>query len=342
MKSIIREALSLLLVLSVGSALAAAHSPVDPEDGESLGTATHVEDPAKSWAIYGHLEEEGDTWYFDLNLDAGDRLYLSLLSTERTFVPTLVVMGPGLGEDGAIPAGLDVPEGAGWSVVEGEKTEAEFEPFTPGSYYHVAKYDGEVSEGGTYYVAVHSYEGDGPFSLAVGYVESFTIGEWLYLPASLLGIYHWEGQSVALILGPAIVVIAVMLGAVFWQHRKEEDDLTTFQWTSAFSGIFILAWAGIVMSQMAMALGKSGLEASAIVTLVFAGASFGMGIYAVRPAFKGPRVPDGGRRAGMVMVGVLALVLYSGFYLGPLMAFVAALLPEDLAGGRNTSERGSS
>ncbi|NIS14356.1 MAG: hypothetical protein GWN18_19660, partial [Thermoplasmata archaeon] len=224
------------MVMLISASPALSHSPIDPEDGESLGTATRVYDPAKSWAIYGHLDGSGDTWYFKMDLEAGDRLYLSLLSTEEDFVPHMVVMGPGWERPANVTIDVDVPEGYGWVLVEAEPAEAEFEPFTPGSYYHVAKFDQEVDGEGTYYVAVHSDEGGGPFSLAVGYQETFTAREWLSLPVSLIGIYRWEGQGWGVILGPALLVLIAGMAFLLWYTRRQGREQTLFQWTSALSG----------------------------------------------------------------------------------------------------------
>ncbi len=325
-------ALLVPLMLLLVSTTAPGHSPVDPEDGESLATATHVEEPSKSWAIYGHLDAPGDTWYFEMDLDTGDRLYLSLLSTEEDFLPGLVVMGPGWERPVNETVEVEVPEGYGWVVVEGEPAEAEFEPFTPGSYYHVAVFDEEVDEAGTYYVAVRSDGGEGPFSIAVGYVETFTLVEWLSLPVSLIGIYRWEGQGWGVILGPALAVLVGGLVVIFWYIRREGKAPTVFQWTSALSGLFFISWAAIVLAQMTMALGKSGWSVAATVSLGFALGSVLLAYYSLSPTFRGPDVPDMGRRVGMLLVAGIALFLYSGLYAGPVLAVVAALLPGSFAG----------
>jgi hypothetical protein len=165
----------------------------------------------------------------------------------------------------------------------------------------------------------------------VGYKESFTTVEWLSLPISILGIYRWEGQGWAVILGPALVVLVLGSLSLVWAQRRAGRALTVFQLTSAVSGLFILSWAAIVVFQMARALSTGGWQPTVVATMVFAGSSVAMGLYALLPAFRGPPVPDPGRRAGMVVVGVIALLLYSGLYVGPVLAFVSALLPEAMA-----------
>jgi hypothetical protein len=267
-----------------------------------------------------------------MDLRAGDRLLLSLLSTEERFRPDLIVMGPGWDSQSNGSIGVDVPDGYGWVIVEGEATRAEFEPFTPGSYYHVAEYDQEVVDTGIYYVAVRTGHGSGSFSLAVGYLESFTITEWLSLPYSLIGVYRWEGQGWGTILGPALVVIIAWLGVILWFRRRTIARLSVFQWTSSISGVLILSWAAIVLTQMVMALGRSGWAAAAMLTIGFAGASIVMALYALTPAFTGPDVPDVGRRIGMVLVGALSFFIYTGLVLGPILALVVALLPSSVAG----------
>jgi len=323
--------LPLVLVLLMASGSGLAHAPVDPEDGGSLATATRVDDPAKSWAIYGELDGGGDTWYFKIGLERGDRLRLSLLTTSYDLVPDLIVMGKDLLSTGALPEGVDVPAGYGWVLLEGTLEPAEYEPFTPGSYYHVVEYDDNVTADGAYYVAVHSDHDGGPFSLVVGYVESFTVVEWLSLPASLIGVYRWEGQGWAAITGPAIGVIVVGLAVIAWFQRRGVREMTVFQWTSTVAGLLILAWAAIVVYQMLRALDRSGWSSSAVVTMGFIAGSVAMGIYAFLPAFRGPVVPDQSRRVGMFVVGVVALFLYTGLYVGPVLALVSALIPSTVA-----------
>jgi hypothetical protein len=322
----------LVLVVSTLSGTVSGHSPVDPRGGDTLDTATPVEDPTKSWAIYGHLDGPGDTWYFRLELEAGDVLYLSLLSPEEGFVPDLVVMGPDWERVGNLTVDVEVPEGYGWVHVPGEGTEADFEPFTPGSYYHVARYDRQQFVAGTYYVAVHSTEGDGPFSLAVGQRESFTAVEWLTLPSSIVGIYRWEGQGWGVILAPAVAVIAVIIAVLSLRLRRGGRSLSVFQLVSAASGLAIWGWAAIVIAQATMALAKGGLDGAAVVSYGFAIISMVIGWMALRPAFEGVVVPGSTDRLGLVIVAVLAAVLYSGFYVGPVLALAAALLPASVAG----------
>lgn len=110
-----------------------AHIPRLPGRGATLDTATPVERPSTSWVYYGTMQGENDVWYYRLQMQAGDRIYLQLITPERgDFAPGLALMGPGIESEGTLPASLEAPEGGGVLVRQGERSdEAEYEPFTP-------------------------------------------------------------------------------------------------------------------------------------------------------------------------------------------------------------------
>ncbi len=81
-----------------------------------------------------------------------------------------------------------------------------YEAFTPQPIYEVARFNVTVPQDGDYYIAVYGPEG-GKYSLAPGYIEEFTVDEWLLIPWSVVSIHLWEGQSPAYIFAPLIVVL---------------------------------------------------------------------------------------------------------------------------------------
>jgi hypothetical protein len=42
--------------------------------------------------------------------------------------------------------------------------------------------------------------GNGSYGIAMGYLAAFTLGERIITPLSLISVYIWEGQTLALIL----------------------------------------------------------------------------------------------------------------------------------------------
>jgi len=170
-----------LLVILPISSIASAHVPRTAEGNHSLETAMFIEDPIKSWAIYSELGNGQIANYYKMDLDEGDRLYLSIITPEdQDFIPNMVIIGPGIQDMDTIPNFINRPENHGAKLVPGVPGEREYEPFTPGSYYHPTRFDRRLSDSGTYYVVVYNPEEiGGKYALAVGYRESWTPLEWV-------------------------------------------------------------------------------------------------------------------------------------------------------------------
>jgi hypothetical protein len=73
-----------------------AHVPLTPSPGTNLSSAVLIPNPEKTFAIYGTLHNPGETEYYRLTLSANQMLELQLSVPNPSFMPTLVVMGPGI------------------------------------------------------------------------------------------------------------------------------------------------------------------------------------------------------------------------------------------------------
>ena len=153
----------LIFVLSLPLVLVSvsAHVPEFAGDNEELESATMIDNPAKSWAIYGELQDGVKVNYFRMNLQEGDRIYLSLLVTtdpaEDGFTPSFAIMGPGFNHedeeenDHVLPHFVQYPENYGIIAVEGEREpEATYEGFTPSSFYTVGEINMHAPQAGVY------------------------------------------------------------------------------------------------------------------------------------------------------------------------------------------------
>jgi hypothetical protein len=101
--------------------------------------------------------------------------------------------------------------GAGAMVITGTLPgKPTYEPFSPQPVYEVARFNVTIPEDGDYYLAVYGPEA-GEYSLAPGFLEQFTLSEWLLIPFSVISIYLWEGQSLSLIFAPFLIIV---LGAL--------------------------------------------------------------------------------------------------------------------------------
>jgi hypothetical protein len=250
-----------------------AHVPLIGGDNEALESATYIDDPLKSWAMYGELREGRGVNYYRFDMEQGQRLRIMLFTPEEgPFTPGLVIMGPTVVPQGKIPSIVMVPQGAGAMVVEGKRPErAGYEPFTPTSQFELVDIDMNVMASGMYYVAVYEPLQGGPYGLALGYIEEFSVVEWIRVPLDVIRIHQWEGQSLGFILAPLLAVLAFGFCLLFWQRKKGISvPQNTFGWIGSFISFLYLGSGAIIFTQMAVALTRTTLTSAVIVTVIFA------------------------------------------------------------------------
>jgi hypothetical protein len=334
----------LVIIVLVVSALslsyvtneADAHSPTFPGDNTSLANATIVENPSKSWAIYTHLEE-GTAQYYAVDLRAGDRLYLNLIvpTNEKGtgFLPDMAVLGPFADRNGTPPSTVDVPAGYGWITVTSTiPDKATYESFSPSAFLNLATFDEPVPANGRYYAVVFQDPGMAPvhgnYGLVVGYVESFTVPEFILLPFSLLNVYQWEGQSLPQVFFPMVAAFLIALLALFWWRR---EDLAQMGWASRFAmvaGLLFLATATNTIIQTIMAVSQAGIVAGLLVTMIFIVAPLLLGRIALRIALTIGSGIGGRPRLVLILIGIVGLFVWGGLIIGPVLAIIASVLPE--------------
>lgn len=329
---------SLLLLATV-----LAHAPLTPGDNESLATATEISDPLKSWAVYGELHEhEGEephAQYYTFNISQGQRinvmLYKSRRSEEVTFLPSFVLMGPGLIEQGTVPDFVEKPEDAELLLVESQQPAvATYEPFSPSSFYSLADLAVDAPASGTYYVAVYASEA-GHYGLAVGDVESYGIDEWILIPFNLISVYQWEGQSLALILAPFIVVLAVGGALVIVRMKKEGTRGTLMAWLGILAGLLFLGTGVATLFRMGLSLIGTAAGAEVGITLVFALIPIVLGVATLRLSLREEERAGVKKRVYFVVLGVVALFMWAGLLIGPVLATIASLMPSGERRGKS-------
>jgi hypothetical protein len=305
------------------------HTPLKPnEENNSLDNAFEVPNPTKSWTLYRELHEIGEVEYFKLHLYEGERFVVSVYTPRNAmtgFVPNLVVMGPRIEQSPMVPKTIETPQGVKVSLIEGSRPEApEYEPFTPASYYFTAEYREDVGIEGDYYFAVYSERGEGKYGVAVGYVEEFTLREWLMIPIDVIGIHQWEGQSLAFILAPMSLTLAVGLVILFWRFKPIDGGTVIL---GVVAGLLYIGSGLMMVTQMFIALMGATSSTSLVLTLVFAILPIAFGLLMLRKIV-GYRSPWTARdRVVIAFLGVLGLFLWAGLLAGPALAIAAGIIP---------------
>lgn len=328
-------ALFTFCIFSVPTAL--GHAPLISGDNMRLTEAMYIPDPTKSWAIYGELHESRKVDYYRFEMKKGQRIYISLMKPtnpeNREFMPGFVLIGPGLINQGNIPEYMEQPSGSNIVVVMGKQpAQATYEPFAPSSFYQLAQLGIPAPDSGTYYVAVHEPERGGHYSLAIGERESFSLAEWILIPISLISVYKWEGQSLFMIFLPIIVTLAIC-SIFLW--KKNWIPNTPFEWGGILAGILFLCTGSTVIFQMALALSYTSIVQEAIITFIFAILPMILGIAVIRSITINREKVDIRKRAYLAALGIIALFVWAGFLVGPLLAVLASIIPEKQNGHEN-------
>jgi hypothetical protein len=311
---------------------ALAHVPVFGEGSRSLETTTVIEDPAKSRVLYGKLSGE-DLQYYSFEVEKGERISLGLIVPVReedlSFVPDLVLMGPRIEDEGKLPEKLEVPEGYGAKVFSGKLPEnATYEGFTPGAFYSLVQADLNAPESGIYYVAVSSIGGEENYGLVLGYKEKFSLAEWLLIPLNQIRTYLWEGQSLFFILLPlAATLIAGIL--VILNKKESAAGFNPARWAGTFAGLFFLGAGLSFIFQILYSLSRSSYSPEVIITVFLALASIVLGAIALTLSLKDEEYGEKStrKRIYFFILGLSGLLLWAGWFIGPILSFEAALLP---------------
>ncbi len=319
---------------------AGAHVPLLRPGGQSLSSATPVDDPSKSWVLYDRLGTGFDARYFFLDLKKGEKLWVQVFTPGRdAFAPSLAVMGPGITPSGEPPAALERPAGSKVAVADGVRGEAEYEPFTPGAYFFAASYSGTAPTGDTYHVAIFGDQGGGPFALAVGLREEFSVWEWLSMPIRLLAVYRWEGKGWLLLFGPALVVVLAGGGVLARAARRRRTWGNTaygaFHWFCFGAALLALASSANLLARLVQSALVTGIETSMALTVLFAVISAALGVLLAKAAGKYGAAPPWTLRAGLVGFAGACFLLFAGFMVGPVLALAAAFTPA----GRSPAEQ---
>jgi hypothetical protein len=323
-------ALLLLGVLVFSAVGAFAHSPLFPAENHSIASATFVERPAKSFAIYHELEAQ-QAAYYEFRMSSGERIYLQTLTPAPPidgFVPGLALLLPNTDDRQPLPSFIEVPSGYGSLVAQGdENAEGELEPFSPGPIFMTSEIDVVAPVNGTYYAVVFSGQAGGSYALALGYLEEFTLLEIFFLPLSLLTIYQWEGQDLASVLMPyAVVFVVGIIVSLYWR-RKTGRPNTAAKWLAVISGLAFLGSTSNILAQLGFSFTRVPLTSSVVVSLIFAFAYLVLGLLAMRFALKSGMDASRGTRALFLVIGIVGLMMWGGIYLGPILALVIALAP---------------
>jgi hypothetical protein len=332
---------------------ALAHVPVFGGEGKTPETAIQIEDPSKSRVFYGQLAS-GDIIYYSFKIEKGEKIVLGLTipveQGNQGFSPYLILIGPGLKDEGKNSEKLEVPKGDGTKVLSCSLPDSPvYEGFTPAAFYSVAHFDIKAPESGIYYAVVGMIpeismtEGEskihekdiqekeirkeGNYGLILGYKETFTLKEWISVPLSQIKIYLWEGQSLLLVFSPLLLTLIVGFLVIFFK-RETVSGFYPENFSGILAGLFFLGTGVTYIFQMLISLSKSSYSYGIIVTLFLILISIGLGVAAIVLSFKEISYIQSISRMKFYyfILGIIGLLFWAGWFIGSFFAFETVIL----------------
>jgi hypothetical protein len=304
------------------------------QDNESIGKATVIPDPTKSWALYSALNKDGDPQYFTFNISAGQTIhvlmYKSLRAEDANFAPVLILLGQNVNATGDIPSKVTVPAEYKAQLIHPTTPQPSYEPFSPGILVYVTDLTISNASAEQYYLVVYEASSNptgGHYGLAIGDRETYTIDEWVFIPFNLISIYLWEGQSLALIVTPMVATLVIGLVLVAWRQKRQCDLAIPMVWLAAVAGLTFIGTAASTFFQLMFGATQVSVGLDVIITIVFATIPLMLGLATLRIALKNNSKATMRKRIYFIILGVAALFIWAGLIIGPILAIIAALMP---------------
>lgn len=322
--------LSQLILFGLLLSTVHGHVPIQSDENESLETAFEIPNPRKSWVVYSEIHEGGEGRYYKFDLENGTRLRFTLFIPNqfvaKGFLPGIVLMGPEITHRGIPPDYIETVEDLGISVIAGiYPNEPKYEGFTPSTYSLLVDLDSTVNATGTYYVVVHEPMQGGRFGMALGYEESFTLEEWILVPFSVMLIYQWEGQSLAIIIAPMLIIVFSGL-LILLRRRNTVLDLQSAPFLMAsLAALLFIGSSGSLFFQMIYVLVQTNLTSEALITVFFAAIPLLLGISVLKQIEEPNWAKNRATRIKLILLGAIALFFWAGLILGPILLITSVM-----------------
>lgn len=306
-----------------------AHVPIAGGENINLESSIEIKEPTKSWAIYDEIHETGEVKYYKFSMIQDQRLRISIFVVEEEFTPGVVIMGKNLTSNEVLPSGVELPSDYGFLVFEGlEAEDREYEPFTPTSYYYTTDVDINVNDTGLYYIAIFDEIGIGKVGVAIGFIETFSLTEWLLIPIDTINIHIWEGQNIALILAPLYLTIIIGFGILLWQSKNDYNKrMNIYRIVLMFTAFLYIGSGFIIFMQMINALLVSSLSSSIIVTFIFVLLPLIFGYLSIRTTIKSNDKLNLSKRLKIFLLGLFGLIFWCGIIIGPILVIIISFIP---------------
>lgn len=189
-----------IMILLTSATAVWAHKPifVEPSSNAARENAAKISNADVSWAIYAQLSKVGEVNYYTFEGVRGARVKIDLsvprIESERDFGVAVALIGTGLSDNAAgVPIALNAGEGTIMAPDHlHDPTRIFHEPFTQTSYWMRQSLVAQLSQDGTYTIAVWNPRGQtGKYVVAIGDREEFGFADLLDFPRVWIKVHSF-------------------------------------------------------------------------------------------------------------------------------------------------------
>ena len=320
--------LTILLMLFVIATPTTAHVPISTHDDNTLETAFLIEDPTKSWVVYSDVHEGALPQYFKFEIDEGIRLRFTLaipvIEDPDEFQPFIALMGPGITNSSGIPDYLEIPESSGVMIFDSGPASRYYEGFTPTSFYNLIDIDMQAPATGEYYLAVYEPDSGGLFSITIGYVETFSLYEWLLVPFNVMIIHQWNGQNIVSNLAPMIATLIIGI-AILINRRDDYKELESgVSWIGAL-GALLFFGSGVTIFYQIVLAASFAVDIQILVSVMFGILPILIGYFTIQTVLNENWQRMKPMQLRLLLLGLIAPFLWAGLLIGPTLVIMSAI-----------------
>jgi len=327
-------------VVSAGEALiwTPPNDPFSRPNPTDISNAYHLSGTRRQ-GVYTRIETVPQYYTFDVE-ETGDLVYVELSRapqrSEDSFWPGIVLMGPAplqvdFPSNAELPSDVDVPLGYDYRVLRLEEDiepDGTFEGLPPSAYFELVTLSMNELQAGIYFVAVFSHETPGNYVLIYGVDKGFSFVDFLGGALIAADTWSWAGVNIGIVLIPLILTIVGGIALMCYEAcYKRHSPQTWYSWVVCLGAFVVMGQAWVILEMLVMFIFRTSPSSISTiwVSVIFIVLIFIVSLIII---FLGLLVQTNVLvRILLVVLALGCIALWAGYYVGPLMIIVGALLP---------------
>jgi hypothetical protein len=212
-------------------------------------------------------------------------------------------------------------------VLEPTTHHPEFEGFTPTSFLELYDLDIYAPTTGRYYLAYYEPTMTGNFAIAIGYEETFTFTEWVTVPITVLVTHIWNYQTPLSLLAPVLITLLLGFVILYWRVPRLQSRTQLLTWIGITAGLLFIASGIFIFYQTVLALLQVPANALVTIPIIFGSLPIVLGLLTIRSCLSRGWTQKPWHLLRLIILSALALFLWAGWILGPVLLMLTAILP---------------